>query len=148
MIFDKIEKLEIYRNADKHFEAIIAFLKENGMLKSTECGSYEVGNGVYVSISEYEPGSGADYEAHRNFHDLQYAVSGGETIEVIPTGCARNSGGYKPDIEFFSEKTCNATSVALDEGTFVYLTPGDAHKPCVKSSYANIKKAVFKIPVE
>lgn len=147
MIFDKIEKLEIYKGADSHFEAIIAFLKENGMMKSMECGSYEVGNGVKVSISEYAPGTGGDYEAHRDCHDLQYAICGGEIIEVIPTECARNSGGYKPDIEFFSEKTCNATSVALDEGTFVYLTPGDAHKPCVKSDCDLIKKAVFKIPV-
>ena len=47
----------------------------------------------------------------------------------------------------FKEKDCNVTSVALDEGTFAYLTPADAHKPCVKSTYAKIKKAVFKIPV-
>ncbi len=148
MIFDRIEKLEIYKDADIHFEAIIAFLKENNFMKDMECGSYAVGNGVNVSIAEYEPATGGDYEAHRNFHDLQYAIIGGETIEVVPTEWAKNSKGYKPDIEFFSDKSCNATSVALDEGTFVYLTPGDAHKPCVKSSYSKIKKAVFKIPVE
>lgn len=146
MIFDKISNLRNYKNADPHFEEIIRFVAENDMSKM-ECGSYDVSADVKVNIAEYEPGAGGDYEAHRNFHDLQYSICGGETIEVIPTECGRNSGGYTPDIEFFKEKTCNATSVALDEGTFAYLTPADAHKPCVKSTYAKIKKAVFKIPV-
>lgn len=146
MIYDKIENLKTYADADPHFEAIIRFIAEND-LRALECGSYDAGNGVTANIAEYEPGTGGDYEAHRLFHDLQYAIIGGEIIEVIPTDCGRNSSGYNPDIEFFKEKDCNVTSVALDEGTFAYLTPADAHKPCVKSTYAKIKKAVFKIPV-
>ncbi len=146
MIFDKIENLKTYANAQPQFEAIIRFIEENDM-KALECGSHDVGNGVTVSIAEYEPGTGGDFEAHRLFHDLQYAIIGGEIIEVIPTDCARNTTGYNPDIEFFKEKVCNTTVAALDEGTFAYLTPADAHKPGVKSTYAKIKKAVFKIPV-
>ncbi len=148
MIYDKIENLSNYLTANSHFEAIIKFLNENNMMKDLECGSYDVGCGVKVSIAEYSPAQGGDFEAHRDYHDLQYAICGGETIEIIPTSCAVDSTGYEPDVEFFKGFTCPKTSVALFEGTFAYLTPDDAHKPCVKADCEVIKKAVFKIPVK
>ena len=147
MIFDKIENLRLYSGMGEAFELIAKFVEENDM-KALPCEGFEVGKGIKVGISEYEPGTGGKFEAHRNFNDLQYAITGGETIEVIPTSCGRDSGGYQPDIEFFAEQTCESTSVALEEGTFVFLAPGDAHKPCVKLNSDKIKKAVFKIPVD
>lgn len=146
MIFDKIENLKLYSGMGESFELIAKFVAENDM-KTLACGSYEVGGGIKVSLSEYEPGTGGKFEAHREFHDLQYAITGGETIEVIPTSCGRESGEYQPDIEFFAAQTCESTSVSLEEGTFAFLAPGDAHKPCVKLNSDKIKKAVFKIPV-
>lgn len=146
MIFDKIENLNLYSGMGESFELIAKFISENDM-KSLPCESYEVGGGIRVSLAEYEPGAGGKFEAHRDYHDLQYAITGSETIEVIPISCATESGGYSPDIEFFASQTCESTKVSLEEGTFAFLAPGDAHKPCVKLSSDKIKKAVFKIPV-
>ncbi|MBO5858742.1 MAG: YhcH/YjgK/YiaL family protein [Clostridia bacterium] len=50
-------------------------------------------------------------------------------------------------MEFFTAQNCESTCVALEAGTFVFLAPQDAHKPCVKLTSDKIKKAVFKIPV-
>lgn len=146
MIYDKIENLNLYFGMNEKFEVIARFVAENDM-KAMECGSYDVAEGVTVGISEYEPGTGGDFEAHRDYHDLQYAICGEEAIDVLPIDFAKNSTGYKPDIEFFTEQTAAATRVALAEGTFAFLAPADTHKPCIKMGTDKIKKAVFKIKI-
>lgn len=146
MIFDKIENLKLYSAFNSHFDDMAKFIEENDFA-ALPCGSYDVGNGVKVNIAEYEPSGNDKFEAHRDYHDVQYAICGNETIEVIPTSEAKDSSGYKPDIEFFTAQNCESTCVALEAGTFVFLAPQDAHKPCVKLTSDKIKKAVFKIPV-
>lgn len=146
MIYDTAKNLRNYSAINPAFEAIAKFVEENDM-KALECGSYDVAEGIKVSISEYEPATGGDYEAHRDYHDLQYAITGEEAIDVLPIEFAKDSTGYKPDIEFFTAQTAAATRVALAEGTFVFLAPNDTHKPCIKMNSDKIKKAVFKIKI-
>lgn len=146
MIFDTAKNLKLYSEFNPAFGAIAEFIEKND-LKVLECGSYDVAEGVKVSISEYEPATGGDFEAHRDYHDLQLAITGEEAIDVLPIEFARNSTGYKPDIEFFTEQTAAATRVALTEGTFAFLAPADTHKPCIKMGTDKIKKAVFKIKI-
>lgn len=146
MIYDKIENLSLYFGANENFEAINDFIVKND-LKTIDCGSYEINSCVKVGISEYAPGEGGDYECHRDYHDLQYAITGGEAIDIIPTSCGVDSTGYKPDIEFFKGTACLPSRLALNEGTFAFLAPGDAHKPCIKTQSDTIRKAVFKIKV-
>ncbi len=146
MIYDTIRNLRNYSALNPAFEAIAKFIEENDM-KSMECGSYDVAEGITVGVAEYEPASGGDFEAHRDYHDLQYAITSGEYIDVLPLEFVKNSTGYKPDIEFFTEQTAEASRVALSEGTFAFLSPNDAHKPGIKMTENKIKKAVFKIKV-
>lgn len=146
MIFDTAKNLKLYSAFNPAFDAIAKFVEEND-LKALECGSYDVAEGIRVSISEYEPATGGDYEAHRDYHDLQLAITGEEAINVLPIEFAENSTGYKPDIEFFTAQTAAATRVALTEGTFAFLAPADTHKPCIKMGSDKIKKAVFKIKI-
>lgn len=146
MIYDTAKNLKLYSAFNPSFDAIAKFIEENN-LKNMECGGYDVAEGIKVGISEYEPATGGDYEAHRNYHDLQYAITGEEAIDVLPIEFAKDSTGYKPDIEFFTSQTAAATRVALTEGTFVFLAPDDTHKPCIKMGSDKIKKAVFKIKI-
>lgn len=146
MIYDTAKNLKLYDGFNPAFGKIAEFIEKND-IKNLECGSYDVAEGIKVSISEYEPATGGDYESHRDFHDLQFAITGEEAIDVLPIEFARNSTGYKPDIEFFTEQTAAATRIALTEGTFVFLAPGDTHKPCIKMGTDKIKKAVFKIKI-
>ncbi len=146
MIFDTVKNLKLYSEFNPAFVAIAGFIEKND-LKAIECGSYDVAEGITVGISEYEPGAGGDLEAHRDYHDLQLAITGEEAIDVLPIEFAKNSTGYKPDIEFFTEQTAASTRVALTEGTFAFLTPDDTHKPGIKTGADKIKKAVFKIKV-
>lgn len=146
MIYDTAKNLRLYSEFNPAFEAIAKFVEEND-LKAIECGSYDVAEGIKVGISEYEPGTGGDFEAHRDYHDLQLAISGEEAIDVLPIEFAKDSTGYKHDIEFFTSQTAAATRVALTEGTFAFLAPADTHKPCIKTGSDKIKKAVFKIKI-
>ena len=146
MIYDTIKNLKSYTALNPAFEAIAKFIEEND-LASMECGGYDVAEGIKVGISEYEPATGGDFEAHRDFHDLQYAITGEEAIDVLPIEFAKESTGYKPDIEFFTSQTASATRISLAEGTFVFLAPQDTHKPCIKMNSTKIKKAVFKIKI-
>ncbi len=146
MIYDTAKNLRAYASFNSAFEAIAKFIEENDM-KTMECGGYDVAEGIKVGISEYEPANGGDFEAHRDYHDLQYAITGGEYIDVLPLEFARESTGYKPDIEFFTAQAAEASRIALTEGTFVFLAPDDTHKPCIKMGSDKIKKAVFKIKI-
>lgn len=146
MIYDTAKNLKLYSAFNPAFDAIAKFIEEND-LKNMECGGYDIAEGIKVGISEYEPATGGDYEAHRDYHDLQFAITGEEAIDVLPMEFAKDSTGYKPDIEFFTSQTAAATRVALTEGTFVFLAPDDTHKPCIKMGSDKIKKAVFKIKI-
>lgn len=146
MIYDTAKNLKLYSAFNPAFDAIAKFVEEND-LKALECGSYDVAEGIKVGISEYEPGTGGDFEAHRDYHDLQLAITGEEAIDVLPIEFAKDSTGYKPDIEFFTAQTAAATRVSLTEGTFAFLAPADTHKPCIKMGSDKIKKAVFKIKI-
>lgn len=146
MIFDTDKNLRYYASFNPAIETIAKFIEENDM-KAMECGSYEVAEGIRVGIDEYEPGTGGDFEAHREYNDLQYAICGEEAIDVLPIEFVKDSTGYKPDIEFFTSQTAAATRVTLTEGTFAFLAPQDAHKPGIKTGADKIKKAVFKIKI-
>ncbi len=146
MIFDTGKNLRYYAGFNPAFEVIAKFIEENDM-KSMACGSYEVAEGIKVGIDEYEPGTGGDFEAHREYNDLQYAICGEEIIDVLPLEFVNDSTGYKPDVEFFTSQTAAATRVALTEGTFAFLAPQDAHKPGIRMGSEKIKKAVFKIKI-
>lgn len=144
MIYDTAKNLRLYSALDTCFDAIADFIEKND-LKAMECGGCEVAEGITASIAEYEPGTGGNYEAHRDYADLQLAIEGEEFIDVLPIEYAEKSTGYKPDIEFFEGQSSKETRVALTEGSFAYLLPGDAHKPCIKAGSDKIKKVVFKI---
>ena len=66
---------------------------------------------------------------------------------TIPTRFGAESKGYTPDIEFFPVRKCECTSIALEAGYFAFLTPEDAHRPCIRLHDGKIKKAVFKIKI-
>lgn len=148
MIFDSIKNLRAYSAVIPHAEEIADYIEKTDFASLEIKGGYEVCEGVTMNLAEYAPADGGDYEAHRLYHDLQYAIKGCERIDVIPTEKGLDSNGYQPDIEFFKAADCNPSTASIDEGYFAFLAPQDAHKPCIKSSTETILKAVFKIRID
>ncbi len=146
MIYDKVKNLRLYTALDKGFAAVADFVEAND-LEALAPGRYDLPGGAFANVSVYEPKAGDMPEAHRNYADLQLMVSGSEDIEVVPLSFCSGSTGYKPDIEFYGSYS-DASRITLAKDTFAYLAPQDAHRPCIFNGSKEVKKIVFKLPVE
>ena len=141
MIYDKLENLEKYPSLAK----VKNFLdKQNG--KILQNGKYEIDENCYVAVSEYETGAGKDFEAHREYIDVQIVLSGREHIFVqnIQQGNPTTEYDEQKDIIFYNAN--DATAYVLDGRNFLVLDVDDLHKPCVAIDESmKVKKYVFKI---
>ncbi|CQR71891.1 Toxin-antitoxin biofilm protein TabA [Sporomusa ovata DSM 2662] len=114
-------------------------------------GKYEIeGKGIYVAINEYEtqPREVRRAEAHVDYLDIQYIISGQETVayslltannEVLADELAAN------DVIFY-KTVQQETDLAMTEGMYAIFFPWDVHRPnCILNKAATVKKAVVKI---
>ncbi len=125
------------------------FIAEND-LSATAPGTYRIdGDKVYVLIQEYDtvPASELRFEAHRHYLDIQYVISGEESVQVAKTEELEVLEEYneKKDIVFLKDPT-GCSSLLLRTGDYGIFFPEEAHKPkCSAGSAQRIKKAVVKI---
>ena len=141
MICDKLENLAKYPSLTR----VKKFLDEqNGTILNN--GKYEIDETCYVAVSEYETGAGKDFEAHREYIDVQIVLSGREHIFVqnIQQGTPTTEYEKQKDIIFY--KANDAKAYVLDGSNFLVLDVDDLHKPCVAIDESmKVKKYVFKI---
>lgn len=131
------------------WRAAAEFLTGND-LSSIGLGRHELtAAGTYANVQEYETKDSANYEAHREYIDIQVVVSGREQIIVSRledlSDCVQE---YDPDadIEFFAT-SANPRSVPADSSHWVVLFPSDGHKPCITLDQPSaMRKIVVKIP--
>ncbi|MBQ5824981.1 MAG: YhcH/YjgK/YiaL family protein [Clostridia bacterium] len=152
MIAGKIEDLKIYSSVCPEFENIYSFVKEYFDAPKAD-GSYElIPDKLSANIATYNTGDAAtkNLEAHRRYADVQIVLKGAERIDWahISTCTDEISEEFSKggDIGFYADPEY-VSSMVLDAGTFVYLLPEDAHKPCVNAGAdsAEVTKVVFKI---
>ena len=141
MIYDKIENMGKYPLLEK----VEAFLNEHkGQI--LENGKYILNENCYLAVSEYQTGDGKDYEAHKEYIDVQMLAYGKENIFVqdIQKGTPCTEYNEVKDIIFY--KTEHGVAYQLDENNFLVLDIQDLHKPCVMIEQPEkVKKYVFKI---
>lgn len=147
MIKDKLKNAKIYYNLSENIKKGLIWLKETD-LKNLKDGRYEIdGNNIYASIQTYKTKSDADYEAHRNYIDIQYIITGKEFIGVTDLTNCKTCIEYdqERDLEFF--KCLQEDDYQpMREGEFIILYPHDAHKPSM--DYENLKNEVKKVVVK
>ena len=146
MIIDRIEEQERYYALHKDMELAFAFLAEAPDL---EPGRYELENGLFASVAEGDTRQldEADIEAHKEYIDLQYCISGGERMswahiqELNP--CEADE---EHDCYFYDGKS---TAVSVRPGMFFIMFPSDGHKAACHNEFPkHFRKVVVKIPVE
>lgn len=141
MIYDKLENLQNYPELEK----IGALLeKQNG--KILENGKYVIDENCYVAVSEYETGAGKDFEAHREYIDVQMLIYGEERVFVqdIQKGKPVTEYDETKDIVFYTAE--DSAAYVLNGSNFLLLDVNDLHKPCVAVERPiKVKKYVFKI---
>lgn len=134
------------------WDKAFAFLRDND-LSSLEPKRYDIDeNNVYAPVSEYLTKNEEDarFEAHREYIDIQYVVSGKELIGVAPLSAkASELEPYNNtnDIEFFTVSG-GENRLATPSRFFIFFAE-DAHRPGLKDvENSPVRKVVVKVRVK
>jgi len=154
MIVDNLlnSNSKMYYGLNGKFEKAFNFIKK-ATEENLSVGKYEIdGTEIYGLVQEYTTKSEEQgkFEGHRKYIDIQYIISGIESIEVIDISKAKANTEYNDvkDIEFYdnNEKTGN---VVLENGEYAILYPNDIHKPGMTfgNKSTTVKKIVVKVRI-
>lgn len=113
-------------------------------------GRYDLaGEDVFALVQSYTTVAPREkpFEAHRNYLDLQYLVSGSEIVCHAPVDALQPSADYITDKDYqLYRDPVEATTLRLPAGSFAIFYPQDAHKPgCTLDAPAFVRKIVVKV---
>jgi YhcH/YjgK/YiaL family protein len=149
MIVDSIQNASKYFSLHLLFAKAFGFIRQND-LANMEDGKGEIGEGLKTIISK-APGktkeaSLAKFECHNKNIDIQFCISGEETIGWKPRSkCLKPNGEYndEKDVQFYLDDP--DTFFQLTGGQFAIFFPEDVHAPMIGEG--EIKKLVIKVRV-
>lgn len=151
MVFDQAKNLGFYKTlgvGDRYAKAIEWLQSQD--LAALENGKYEIdGKDVYANVMSYTtlPWEDAKYEAHENYTDIQYVISGREVMTYAPADALVPTGPYDPVKDVVKFDNSNpGLRVAAGAGEYMIFFPWDGHKPkAADGEPAEVKKVVVKI---
>ena len=146
MIADNLKNCGKYASCHEGFDKAFDFLKK-AVSENLPVGRYEIdGDKVFAFIQEYESKPDSSFEAHKNYIDIQFIISGTEVMKVADISQMTVSVPYTEDVMFF-ENNERASVLVIEEGEYGIFFPWDAHKPglCFDGKPAQVKKAVVKV---
>lgn len=147
MIFDRFSEHATYEAMHPLFKEAFEFLKTADKL---EPGRYELSGGMYAKVSAEamtKPFDQVAFEAHKDFIDLQYIVSGLSIVTWAPTDTLNPVTEYNPEKDIV-KLTGEGTKVAIHGGEFFIVYPNDGHKPHACEAEPNpYRVIVVKVPV-
>ena len=149
MIYATIKDSEKYYGANKYFKEAFEFISR-AVSENLPAGKYEInGKELYASIQEYNTKNAEDCksEGHRNYIDIQYIVSGVETMQVFDISKATLKSEYNDvkDVEFY-EHHLDASVCNVFSGEYAIFFPEDIHRPGM--AYGGVNSPVKKIVVK
>lgn len=149
MIFDNIKNCERYVTLHPAYKKAFSFLKE-AFQNFPETGKHEIdGENLFASVQAYNTVTeDGKMEAHEQYIDIQFMVSGKETMYVKDIEKAELSDAYREDWDAaFYQVDDTASKLCLTPGDFVVLLPNDAHRPCVafEGKSEAVQKIVMKV---
>ena len=149
MIYDALSYLHNYLPCHPLFPKVSDFINSHN-LSNIEAGKVDIGEGVYVVISEYATDDikSKFIECHKQHIDIQIIIEGIEQIGICNKDECRIIEEYnqEKDLEKLEGKV---DLITLKKGCFVIFFPQDGHAPGLKigNSGNRVKKAVFKVPL-
>ena len=106
------------------------------------------GDDVYVNVHGYDtlPRERCRVESHRRYLDLQYCISGGESIDWWLTSGLEQEEGYNAakDVLFYRPAPMG-TTLQMSPGNYVVFHPSDAHRP---KQQDGTNQSVFKLVIK
>ena len=103
----------------------------------------------FANVTEYTtvPWEEAKYEAHHNYTDIQYMISGSETMTYARIDELAEKVPYneEKDVVFYDNEN-PGLKVIVKAGEYMIFNPWDGHKPkAAAGEPALIKKVIVKI---
>ena len=110
------------------------------------------GKEVYANVLEYEtvPWHETTYEAHENYTDIQYIISGSEAMTYAEKSTLIVKEPYSPekDIAFYTNDI-RGIDFPTNAGWYCIFLPQDAHKPKPMNGVpVHVKKVVVKVKMK
>lgn len=147
MIIDRLENSKFYYGLGIAFETSFKYLQKVD-LENLKCGKYDIdGNRIFVNIMEYETKNVDEclWEAHKQYVDIQYIISGREKMGYINYEDIDITNEYKTNTDVLFG-TGTGQFLNVKKGEFVIFTPNDGHMPSLNIERLEyVKKAVIKI---
>jgi YhcH/YjgK/YiaL family protein len=149
MIVDRIEDAEIYKRLSPNLAKAIEFL-QTANLSSMKIGKFPIdGDNIIANISEYKTKDEEQtkWEAHRQYIDIQYLISGKELIGYAQLKEMVTIEEYnaEKDVLFLNG---DGNYVTIQGPIFIILFPQDVHRPCIILGKSElVKKLVIKVKV-
>jgi YhcH/YjgK/YiaL family protein len=150
MIYDSIKNISLYENLGERIKKGLKYLSETNF-NDLESGTYDIeGTDIYSIVSEYntKPFSAAKWEAHKNYIDIQYMVSGKEKMGFAHQTNMAVIQEYNKVKDVMLLKG-EGNYLIVDEKQFVIFFPTDVHMPSVAVNIPKpVKKVVVKVRVD
>jgi len=131
------------------WDKAFTFLKDNDLTK-LEVKRHDIdGDNAYALVSEYLTKNEEDarYEAHQNYIDIQYVISGKELIGIAPVSMKKEILEPYDTIKDIMFLTVNqGNNLKADPGRFFIFFPDDLHRPSLKDGEnSQVRKVVVKL---
>lgn len=150
MIYDKIDNIDIYTGLSEDIRLGTEWLRD--VKQDVDKGVYEISPRVKAIVSENTTKEVNEYgyEAHREYIDIQYLISGEEKICCLPLEYLKETKSYneEQDAAFYEETNMKPQELLIGNGFFAILFPQDGHMPqlCVNKP-SKVKKVVIKVKI-
>jgi biofilm protein TabA len=145
MILDTLDNAAKYAGLKIGISEAFGFLDQPG-LEELPSGKYEIAGDRVYAIIERTSGrqvEDGELEAHRKYIDIQYVISGDESMGWKNREGLVNSMDYdeERDLEFFQGDPDSI--VRVPPGSYAVFLPTDAHLPLIGTG--PIHKVVVKV---
>ena len=152
MILDTLDRSPLYHGLHPAFSVAFAWLAS--IDPSIADGRYEInGPRLFALVQHYvtAPSGEKKWEAHHLYGDIQYLVSGRESIGHSRCNGLKVRHPYSPDkdAEFYEPPASHFSKLVLEAGSFAIFFPQDAHQPGVMIDQPSpVLKVVIKFRLE
>ncbi len=146
--YDKIDNIDTYSGLSEDIRLGLEWIRY--VKPDVENGVYELSSRVKAIVSEYTTKviNENGYEAHREYIDIQYLISGEEIVCSLPLEYLNEIKTYNKEVDsaFFVATGIQSPKLLLGNGYFTVLFPQDGHMPQLYvDSPIPVKKVVIKV---
>ncbi|MDD5686755.1 MAG: YhcH/YjgK/YiaL family protein [Elusimicrobia bacterium] len=149
MIIDNIKNASLYYNLNARLKSAFSFLTRKD-LSVMEPGKYEIeGTDIFAIVQSYQTKQKDKgfWESHRKYIDIQYMISGIESIGYADISCMKTLKEYSEKDDLLVLEG-NGDFLTLNQDHFAILMPQDAHMPAiVHDTPQPVKKVVVKVKI-